>query len=102
MPDLNRSGMVVGYIVEIISSASDHRRSSSCFGCAPARSQNVAASATPAPHCEVVHTLSPKHEPSTGGFVMAGVPPKDGTRTVPNPRSTDTAGPSRETATARL
>jgi hypothetical protein len=36
--------MVVGYIVKIISSASDHRRSSSCFGCAPARSQDVAAS----------------------------------------------------------
>jgi len=76
MPDLNRSGVVVGYVVEIIGSAHDHRRSSSCFGCAPARSQDVAASAAPAPHPEVVHTLSLKHEPSTGGFVMAGVPAK--------------------------
>jgi hypothetical protein len=45
LPDLNRSGVVVGYVVEIIGSAHDHRRSSSCFGCAPARSQDVAVSA---------------------------------------------------------
>jgi hypothetical protein len=47
MPDLNRSGVVVGYVVEIIGSAHDHRCSSSCFGCAPARSHDVAASAGP-------------------------------------------------------